>query len=51
MKYKKIYDALQTGGARIDLDQSGWRVKSSGHWIALACGRSPQASSEDVGHA
>lgn len=21
-------------GARIDLDQSGWRVKSSGHWIA-----------------
>lgn len=29
MKYKKIYDALQTGGARIDLDQSGWRVKSS----------------------
>ena len=34
MKYKKIYDALQTGGARIDLDQSGWRVKSSGHWIA-----------------
>ena len=25
MKYKKIYDALQTGGARIDLDQSGWR--------------------------
>ena len=34
MKYKKIYDALQTGGARIDLDQSGWRVKSSGHWFA-----------------
>lgn len=34
MKYQKIYDALQTGGARIDLDQSGWRVKSSGHWIA-----------------
>ena len=23
MKYQKIYDALQTGGARIDLDQSG----------------------------
>lgn len=34
MKYQKIYNALQTGGARIDLDQSGWRVKSSGHWIA-----------------
>lgn len=26
MKYQKIYDALQTGGARIDLDQSGWRA-------------------------
>ena len=34
MKYQKIYDALQTGGARIDLDQSGWRANSSDNWIA-----------------
>ncbi|MFR5862317.1 MAG: hypothetical protein ACLUES_11955 [Flavonifractor plautii] len=49
MKYQKIYDALQTGGARIDLDQSGWRANSSDNGLpamsALACGRSPQASS------
>ena len=34
MKYQKIYDALQTGGDRIDLDQSGWRANSSDNWIA-----------------
>ena len=25
MKYKKIYDILETGGASITLDHSGWR--------------------------
>ncbi|WP_297720822.1 hypothetical protein [Intestinimonas sp.] len=34
MKYKRIYDTLQTSGARIVLDQSGWRANSSDNWIA-----------------